>query len=34
MNTNANAMRVLYFTRPMENSFLDVLEADGGFGVE
>ena len=34
MNTNANAMRVLYFTRPMENSFLDVLEADGGFAVE
>lgn len=34
MSENANAMRVLYFTRPMENSFLDVLDADGGFTIE
>lgn len=29
-----NAMRVLYFTRPMEQSFLDVLDKDGGFVLE
>jgi D-3-phosphoglycerate dehydrogenase len=29
-----NAMRVLYFTRPMEQSFLDVLDKDGGFVIE
>jgi len=29
-----NAMRLLYFTRPMEQSFLDVLDADGGFSIE
>ncbi len=36
MNETAatNAMRVLYFTRPMERSFLDLLENDGGFAIE
>ncbi|MGZ0190101.1 MAG: hydroxyacid dehydrogenase [Alphaproteobacteria bacterium] len=29
-----NAMRLLYFNRPMERTFLDVLEADGGFAIE
>ncbi len=29
-----NAMRILYFTRPMEQTFLDVLEKDGGFTTE
>lgn len=33
-DASANAMRILYFTRPMEQSFLDVIEADGGFTVE
>ncbi len=32
--TASNAMRVLYFTRPMEQSFLDVLDKDGGFTLE
>ncbi len=29
-----NAMRLLYFNRPMEQTFLDVLDADGGFAIE
>lgn len=29
-----NAMRLLYFTRPMEQTFLNVLENDGGFAIE
>lgn len=33
-NAPLNAMRLLYFTRPMEQSFLDVIEKDGGFTVE
>lgn len=33
-DASLNAMRVLYFTRPMEQSFLDVLDKDGGFALE
>lgn len=33
-DASLNAMRLLYFTRPMEQSFLDVIEKDGGFTVE
>lgn len=33
-DASANAMRLLYFTRPMEQSFLDVLDRDGGFTLE
>lgn len=33
-DASQNAMRLLYFTRPMEQTFLDVLDSAGGFSIE